>query len=105
MHYLLQVPADVRGPVRIEASLNYRKFDTSSRRLRFPQEREVIITDTVGFIRELPKSLFGAFKATLEELEDANLLLHVVDITNPRFEEQIAAVERILDQLELGHIV
>jgi len=83
--------------------LLFATLDTSSRRLRFPHEREVIITDTVGFIRELPKSLFGAFRATLEELEDANLLLHVVDVTNPRFEEQIAAVERILDQLEPGH--
>ncbi|PLY02636.1 MAG: GTPase HflX [Desulfuromonas sp.] len=84
--------------------LLFATLDTSSRRLRFPQEREVIITDTVGFIRQLPKSLFGAFKATLEELEDANLLLHVVDVTNPRFEEQIEAVERILEQLELGQI-
>jgi len=84
--------------------LLFATLDTSSRRLRFPHEREVIITDTVGFIRQLPKSLFGAFRATLEELEDANLLLHVVDVTNPRFAEQIEAVERILDQLELGHI-
>jgi len=84
--------------------LLFATLDTSSRRLRFPHEREVIITDTVGFIRQLPKSLFGAFKATLEELEDANLLLHVVDISNPRFEEQIESVERIIDQLELGQI-
>ena len=84
--------------------LLFATLDTSSRRLRFPHEREVIITDTVGFIRQLPKSLFGAFRATLEELEDANLLLHVVDVTNPRFAEQIEAVERILDQLDLGHL-
>jgi GTP-binding protein HflX len=82
--------------------LLFATLDTSSRRLRFPQEREVIITDTVGFIRKLPKSLLGAFKATLEELEDADLLLHVVDISDPRFEEQIAAVERILQDLDLG---
>jgi GTP-binding protein HflX len=72
--------------------------------LRFPEEREVIITDTVGFIRKLPKSLLGAFKATLEELEDADLLLHVVDLSNPRFEEQIVAVERILLELELDRL-
>ncbi len=82
--------------------LLFATLDTSSRRLRFPQEREVIITDTVGFIRKLPKSLLGAFKATLEELEDADLLLHVVDISDPRFEEQIVAVERILQDLDLG---
>lgn len=84
--------------------LLFATLDTSTRRLRFPMEREVIITDTVGFIRELPKSLVGAFKATLEELEDADLLLHVVDLSNPRFEEQIESVERILQELNL-HLI
>jgi len=84
--------------------LLFATLDTSTRRLRFPMEREVIITDTVGFIRKLPKSLLGAFKATLEELEDADLLLHVVDLSNPRFEEHIQAVERILDNLKLDRI-
>lgn len=74
-------------------------LDTSSRRLRFPEEREIIITDTVGFIRDLPKDLMAAFKATLEELEDADLLLHVVDISNPRYEQQISSVEGILADL------
>ncbi|MDH4027822.1 MAG: GTPase HflX, partial [Nitrospirota bacterium] len=77
-------------------------LDTASRRLRFPKERDVIITDTVGFIRDLPKDLFEAFRATLEELEDADLLLHVVDISNPRFEQQINSVEKILSDLELS---
>jgi GTPase len=84
--------------------LLFATLDTATRRLRFPREREVIITDTVGFIRHLPKSLLGAFKATLEELDDADLLLHVVDMSNPRFEEQIQAVERILHDLELDRI-
>jgi GTP-binding protein HflX len=84
--------------------LLFATLDTSSRRLRFPLEREVIITDTVGFIRRLPKSLIGAFKSTLEELEDADLLLQVVDLSHPRFAEHIAAVEAILDDLELGQI-
>jgi GTP-binding protein HflX len=77
-------------------------LDTASRRLRFPKERDVIITDTVGFIRDLPKDLFAAFRATLEELEDANLLLHIVDISNPRFEQQIKSVEKILSDLDLS---
>jgi GTP-binding protein HflX len=77
-------------------------LDPTSRRLRFPKEREVIITDTVGFIRDLPKDLLEAFKATLEELEDADLLLHVIDLSNPRFEEQMEAVDKILTSLELG---
>ena len=85
-------------------NLLFATLDTSTRRLRFPQEREVIITDTVGFIRDLPKSLLGAFKATLEELVDAHLLLHVVDLSNPRFEEQIRAVDRILRDLDLQDI-
>lgn len=62
----------------------------------------MIITDTVGFIRSLPKSLLGAFKATLEELRDADLLLHVVDASHPRFEDQIVQVRTILAELELG---
>jgi len=84
--------------------LLFATLDTSTRRLRFPLDREVIITDTVGFIRKLPPSLMGAFKSTLEELSDADLLLHVVDLSNPRFEEQIQAVEQILADLDLGHI-
>ncbi|MEW6713677.1 MAG: GTPase HflX [Nitrospirota bacterium] len=76
-------------------------LDTASRRLRFPKERDVIITDTVGFIRDLPKDLFSAFKATLEELEDADLLLHLIDISNPRFEQHIKSVENILSELGL----
>ncbi|MCK4509866.1 MAG: GTPase HflX [Desulfuromonadales bacterium] len=84
--------------------LLFATLDTSTRRLRFPKEREVIITDTVGFIKQLPKSLMGAFKATLEELVDAHYLLHVVDISNPRFEEQIRAVDRILRDLDLEEI-
>lgn len=76
-------------------------LDPTSRRLRFPKEREVIITDTVGFIKNLPKNLLEAFKATLEELEEADLLIHVVDLSNPRFIEQMAAVEDILVSLSL----
>jgi GTP-binding protein HflX len=79
-------------------------LDPSSRRLRFPRDVEVIITDTVGFIRDLPKELMAAFKATLEELENADLLLHVIDISNPRHQEQIRSVETILAELGLSTI-
>jgi len=82
----------------------FETLDPSSRRLRFPREQEAIITDTVGFIRNLPASLMEAFAATLEELHDASLLLHVVDSTSPRLEEQILTVEKILEQLELMRI-
>lgn len=76
-------------------------LDTTTRRLRFPRERELVIADTVGFIRDLPQDLVTAFKATLEELHDADLLLHVVDISDPRMEAKIASVEGILEELDL----
>jgi len=82
----------------------FETLDPSSRRLRFPQERDVIITDTVGFIRDLPEDLVDAFAATLEELQDAELLLHVVDASSPRMEEQMKAVEETLRKLDLGRI-
>ncbi|MEO8840929.1 MAG: GTPase HflX [Kofleriaceae bacterium] len=77
-------------------------LDPISRRLRFPHEREVIITDTVGFIRELPEELIAAFRATLEEMEDADLLVHVVDASDPDRDQEIRAVEGILADLGLG---
>jgi GTP-binding protein HflX len=77
-------------------------LDPTTRRLRFPREREIIIADTVGFIRELPKDLAQAFRATLEELAEADLLVHVVDAADPDHEQQIAAVERILRELDLA---
>jgi GTP-binding protein HflX len=76
-------------------------LDTASRRLRFPRERDVIVTDTVGFIRDLPKDLLAAFRATLEELEDADLLVHLIDASNPRFEQQMESVQNILRELGL----
>ena len=79
-------------------------LDPTSRRLRFPTEMEVIITDTVGFIRNLPADLLQAFMATLEELKEADLLVHVVDISNPAYREQMAVVEQLLGDLELGEL-
>ena len=79
-------------------------LDPSSRRLKFPKDTEVIITDTVGFIKNIPKDLLVAFRATLEELNNADLLLHVIDISNPRFENQIESVEGILSDLNLDKI-
>jgi GTP-binding protein HflX len=76
-------------------------LDPSSRRLKFPKDMEVIITDTVGFIKDLPRDLMVAFRATLEELENADLLLHVIDISNPQYIDQIKAVDRILTDLNL----
>jgi GTP-binding protein HflX len=77
-------------------------LDTTSRRIRFPEEKEIIITDTVGFIRNLPKDLLDAFRSTLQELEDADLLLHVIDLSSPHFKDQMEEVEKLLVKLDLG---
>jgi GTP-binding protein HflX len=79
-------------------------LDPSSKRLRFPRDIEVIITDTVGFIRDLPDDLRAAFVATLEELEDAHLLLEVIDLTDPHLEYRMQAVDDIIKQLNLQDI-
>jgi GTP-binding protein HflX len=89
--------------VEVEDKL-FATLDTATRRLRFPKDRDVIVTDTVGFIRDLPPDLVGAFRATLDELRDADLLIHLVDISNPRFEEQIGSVQKILAELDLIQI-
>jgi GTP-binding protein HflX len=89
--------------VTVEDKL-FATLDTASRRLRFPRDRDVIVTDTVGFIRDLPPDLLGAFRATLDELRDADLLIHLVDLSNPRFEEHITSVRNTLADLDLTHI-
>jgi GTP-binding protein HflX len=79
-------------------------LDPTSRRVRFPAEREIVLTDTVGFIRDLPKDLVNAFKATLEELEESDLILHVVDAADPKVDEKMRAVETILEELGVQDI-
>ncbi len=76
-------------------------LDPTSRRLRFPREREVVVTDTVGFIRDLPPDLIAGFRSTLEEIQDADVLLHVADISSPSLEAHIASVRGTLKELEL----
>jgi GTP-binding protein HflX len=74
-------------------------LDPMTRRLRLPTNQNVLLTDTVGFIRKLPHSLVEAFKATLEEVVQADLLLHVVDVSHPQVDEQIAAVNAVLEEI------
>jgi GTP-binding protein HflX len=76
-------------------------LDPLSRRIHLPSGRTVLLTDTVGFIQDLPKKLREAFAATLEELQEADLLLHVIDLASPYMEQQTAAVEKILGELAL----
>lgn len=78
-------------------------LDPTTRRMFLDTGKEIVLTDTVGFIRDLPKDLLEAFKATLEELADAAFLIHVADISTPGWEERINTVRGILDSLELGH--
>ncbi len=79
-------------------------LDPTTRRLRLPREREVIINDTVGFIRDLPPDLIAAFRSTLEEIDSSRLLIHLVDAANPRWKQQIASVDRILSELHVENI-
>src|SRR6267143_179088 len=79
-------------------------LDPTTRRLRLPREQEVIINDTVGFIRDLPPDLLAAFRSTLEEISGSRLLVHVVDASNPRWQQQIVSVNRILTELEFDQI-
>ena len=91
------------GATRAENKL-FATLDPVSRRLRFPDEREVIFTDTVGFIRDLPHKLVEAFRATLQEAAEADLLLHVVDASSPNLLEQCAEVERVLAEIGAGQV-
>ncbi|SHN49682.1 GTPase HflX [Desulfovibrio litoralis] len=90
-----------RSDVLAENKL-FATLDPTTRRLRFPHERELILSDTVGFIRSLPKELKEAFQATLEELESSDLLIHVVDTSHPEYEMQMKSVEKILAEMELN---
>ena len=74
-------------------------LDTTTRRFRIDETQEVLISDTVGFIRKLPTHLIEAFKATLEELSFADVLLHVIDLSNPEWEAQVRVVESLIRQL------
>lgn len=95
--------AMTKSKVEVQDQL-FMTLDPTSRRLRFPREGEVIISDTVGFIADLPPDLIAAFRATLEELADADLLLHVVDSADPHMEVKIAAVEKLLEELSIEEI-
>lgn len=79
-------------------------LDPTSRRLRLPQGREIILSDTVGFIRHLPPDVLRAFRATLEEIADSDLLIHLVDASSPHIERHIETVEATLRELHLGQI-
>ena len=79
-------------------------LDPRSRRLRFPQEREIVLTDTVGLIRNMPEDLFAAFRATFEEASDADLILHMIDASDPDRAQHITTTEKMLADLNLESV-
>ncbi|MDD6730454.1 MAG: GTPase HflX [Eggerthellaceae bacterium] len=79
-------------------------LDSTTRKLTLPEGREVTLTDTVGFIQKLPTTLVESFKSTLEEIREADAILHIVDASATEYEHQIAAVEEVLDQIDAAHI-
>ncbi len=92
-------PARVLAEDKLFATL-----DPTTRKMALPSGREALITDTVGFIQKLPTDLVAAFRATLEEILEADLVLHVVDASHPNASEQASVVEEVLDDLGAGHI-
>ncbi|MFH1965405.1 MAG: GTPase HflX [Acidobacteriota bacterium] len=92
-----------KSEVRVEDKL-FVTLDPTTRRVRFPGDQDVLLTDTVGFIRDLPADLVTAFKATLEEAGEADLLLHVADIGDEQLEMKIDSVNRILTDLEMNEL-
>ena len=79
-------------------------LDSTTRRVSLPENQNILLSDTVGFIKKLPHQLVAAFKATLEEITEADLLLHVVDISHPEAEAQITAVDTVLSEIDASNI-
>lgn len=88
------------GATIFAADQLFATLDPTTRRIKLPGGREVLVTDTVGFIQKLPTALVAAFRATLEEIADADLVLHVVDITHKNVQQQVATVLEVLAEIE-----
>ena len=92
------------GGSAVAADQLFATLDPLTRRARLEDGQEIVVSDTVGFIRELPHGLVAAFRATLEETAEADLLLHVVDSSSPDREQQIAAVSKVLEEIGAGEV-
>ncbi len=88
----------------LSADMLFATLDPTTRKVVMPNGREVLFTDTVGFIQKLPTQIVAAFRATLEEIRQADLLVHVVDVTHPHVAAQIDSVEDTLAELEVDHL-
>src|SRR5699024_8817101 len=89
---------------RLEEKILFATLDALSRKLHLPSDSECLLIDTVGFLQELPTSLIAAFKSTLEEVTEADLLLHVIDVSNPDYQQQTETVFQVLKELEADQI-
>src|SRR6185369_1928635 len=87
------------GEQAVASNALFVTLDPLVRQIRMPDSRELLLSDTVGFIDRLPHALVAAFRATLEEVVEADLILHVIDASNPEWERQVTAVERVLDEV------
>lgn len=94
----------ISGSDVLSADMLFATLDPTTRKVAMPGGRELLFTDTVGFIQKLPTEIVAAFRATLEEIITANMLLHVVDVTHPHAAAQIEAVEDTLAELEVEHL-
>jgi GTP-binding protein HflX len=94
----------ISGADVLAVDMLFATLDPTTRKVNMPGGREVLFTDTVGFIQKLPTQIVAAFRATLEEIGEADILLHVVDVTHPNAAEQIEAVEDTLAELEVDHL-
>lgn len=88
----------------LSADMLFATLDPTTRKVEMPGGREVLLTDTVGFIQKLPTNIIAAFRATLEEIQEADMLLHVVDVTHPNAMAQVESVEDTLAELEVEHL-
>jgi len=84
-----------------ESNQLFATLDPLIRKLVLPNKLEIVLSDTVGFVRKLPHDLVAAFRATLEEVRAADLLLHIIDVSNPHWREQVSAVEEVLQELDV----
>jgi GTP-binding protein HflX len=94
----------ISGSDVLSADMLFATLDPTTRKVEMPGGRELLFTDTVGFIQKLPTEIVAAFRATLEEIITANMLLHVVDVNHPQAAAQVEAVEDTLAELEVEHL-
>ncbi len=103
LNTLLQYSKDVKKEV-LEKDMLFATLETSTRKIKLENNRQFLVTDTVGFVNKLPHDLVEAFKSTLEEIKECDLILHVVDASNENYEDQIKATENVLDTIGVKDI-